>query len=286
MSDIVPVRIYAKLFSASYASKKRLKISNFTNLVDFLAWETLRKGEAIQVNSLDSFLLSNLKDLMEKIGFMLLSVDVLNKNFANHQKLMKLPFENRLKTVKELDRVDKFSNSKYDKYYLYNFIIYTKASLDSIAVTLNSFFRFNFKGGNIDFRKHTFVNKIETSLNTFNNFSQSFQSWIDQIVEYRDAVIHQKSIEIYPEAGTWRRMIPLHPLSDVELSELRETYDAQMKIKKKGQIAKNLILIDLNLFMKTSTNNILKLTGFLSSEILNHLKLKYPNHKPSKTYYR
>ena len=195
---------------------------------------------------------------------------------------MKLPLEERFQKARESRKADRF---KSDKYYLYNFIIYTKASLDSIGVTLNSFFGLGFKRGQIDFGKWVFVRKIENYLNDFKNFSQIYQEWIARIIEYRDAVIHQKSIDIYPSGRRWTRMIPLHPLSDAELGELKEEYDTTSSKNKRRQISKSLNLVNLDLFMKTSTNNILAITGLLSAEILRELKRKYPTHKPSKTCY-
>jgi hypothetical protein len=282
LKDLVPVRIYAKLFSASYLSRKRAQIPDFANLVDFLAWERLEKGEGIVVYSLDYDLLSHLKDLVEKIGFMLLSHDILKDGRKKHRSLMKLPFEERVKTARAEWKADKFKN---DKYYLYNFIIYTKASLDSIAVTLNSFFGFGFKKGQIDFGKRAFVRKLENSLKEFKNFSQIYQHWIDTIIEYRDAMIHQKSIDIFPSGKRWTRMIPMHPLSEHELRELREKYDDLKSAVQKRRISKYLNLVSLSSFMKTSIKNILTITGLLSAEILRELKTKYPHHEPSKTYY-
>jgi hypothetical protein len=280
LKDLVPVRIYAKLFSASYLSRKRVRILDFANLVDFMAWERLEKEEGIVVYSLDYRLLSHLKDLVEKIGFMLLSHDILKESIKKHRSLMRLPFEERFKKARAEWKADKFKNNKY---YLYNFIIYTKASLDSIAVTLNSFFSFGFKKGQIDFGKRAFVKKIEGYLKEFKDFSQIYQGWIDIIIEYRDAVIHQKSIDIFPAGDKhWTRMIPLHPLSE---HELREKYDELDSAVQKRRISKYLNLVSLNSFMKTSIKNILTITGLLSAEILRELKIKYPHHKPSKTYY-
>jgi len=283
LNDLVPVRIYAKLFSASYLNRKRVRIPDFANLVDFMAWERLEKGDGIVVYSLDYSLLSHLKDLVEKIGFMLLSHDILKESRKKHRSLMRLPFEERFKKARAEWKTDKFKNNKY---YLYNFIIYTKASLDSIAVTLNSFFGFGFKKGQIDFGKRAFIRKLGSSLKEFKNFSQIYQDWIDKIIEYRDAVIHQKSIDIFPAGGKrWTRMIPLHPLSEHELRELREKYDELNSAVQKRRISKYLDLVSLNSFMKTSIKNILTITSLLSAEILRELKIKYPHHKPSKTDY-
>ena len=77
MKDLVPTRIYDKLFSGSYLRRKRILIPHFADLVDFLAWERLEKKRGIVVYSLDDKLLSHLKDVTEKIGFMLLSHDIL-----------------------------------------------------------------------------------------------------------------------------------------------------------------------------------------------------------------
>lgn len=268
----------------SYLNRKRVKIPNFSNLVDFLAWEKLEKGKGILVHSLDYSLLWHLKDLVEKIGFMLLSSDILEKSMMNFRNVMKLPFEKRFEEARASRKADKFTN---DKYYLYNFIIYTKASLDSIAVTLNSFFGFDFKSGQIDFGKWAFVREIENSLNAFQNFSQIYHEWISRTIEYRDAVIHQKSIDIlnHYSGKRWTRMIPLHPLSDFELREIQEKHDENSIQGKTNQSLKYLKLVSLNLFMKTSVKNILAITGLLSAEILRELKSKYPHHKPSKTYY-
>lgn len=43
MIDLVPTRIYAKLFSAPYLTRKRFRINNFAKLLDFLCWEKREK---------------------------------------------------------------------------------------------------------------------------------------------------------------------------------------------------------------------------------------------------
>lgn len=280
LEDLIPVRIYAKLFSVSYLCRKRVRISDFANLVDFLSWERLEKGRGIVVHSLDYDLLSHLKDIVEKIGFMLLSHDILKESIKKDRSLLSLPFEERVEKARAKWKTDKYKN---DKYYLYNFIIYIKASLDSIAVTLNLFFGFGFKKGEIDFGRRAFVKKLEYSLKAFTRFSQTYQLWISRIIEYRNAVVHQKSIDVF---GYKRRMIPLHPLSVHELDELREKFDESESKVQKRRISKFLNLVSLDSFMEDSIKNILAITSLLSAEILRELKIKYPHHKPSKTHYR
>jgi len=277
LNDLVSRRIYAKLFAASYIDRERIRIHDFTNLVDFLAWEKLESG-VIVVHSLDDNLRHNLKDLVEKLGFVLLSFDILKDNKKKDTALMTLPDEERWKKVRTEHKANKFRN---DKYYWYNFIIYTKASLNSIAVTLNSFFAFGFEGGQIDLGKAQFVEKV-SSLKGFSNFAKTYGKWIDKVIEYRDAVIHQKSIDIF---GLRHWLIPSRPLTDIELDQLRERYDSLSSQFSKSRIEKDLALMSLSSFMKTSIVNLQTITGLLSTEILCELRRRYSEHLLSKTYY-
>jgi hypothetical protein len=192
--DLVPVRVYAKLFSGTYLRRKRIRIPCFADLVDFLAWEKLEKQEGIVVYSLDEELRFHISDIAEKIGYMLMSYDIIDESVKKSRSFKQIATEEeRVKAYRKYLKANRFRD---DKYYLYNFIIYTKASLDSIAVTLNSFFDFGFRRGQIDFRKGNFVLKLESSLKEFSNFSKIYNSWVNEITEYRDAVIHQKKIDL------------------------------------------------------------------------------------------
>jgi len=275
--DLVPTRIYAKLFSASYLSRKRFRINNFAKLVDFLCWEKREKREIV-VYSLDEDLRYCLKDLAEKLGFVVLSFDILIENLKSDNVLMKLPDEVRWKKVKE----NKTKKHRLDKYYWYNFIIYSKASLDSIAVTLNSFFGFGFVGGQIDFGKARFVEKV-SSLQQFANYSKTYGKWIESIINYRDAIIHQKSIDITSSKGQW--LIPSRPLTMKEIDEFIMEYDSLKDAISKKRIESNLVSMNLGSFMKKSIENLRSLAGLLSTEILRELQRRNPNHKPSHTYY-
>lgn len=280
MKEIVPTRIYSKLFTASYLSRKRVRIVNFTNFVDFLAWEEMEQGGPIIVNSLDYDLLWNFKDLIEKIGFIILSFDILKVNLKKDNALMKLPFKERIIKAKEKYKDDKYRN---DKYYFYNFIIYLKASLDSIAVILNSFYGWGFKNGDIDLGKNPFLTKL-SSLTSFNDFQKKYLKWIRKVIMYRDAIIHQKSVDIFRHARS--KLIPLFPLTVNELDDILENYKRLVMQSHKQKIPKRLQLINMNSFMKTCIKNILEITGLLSTEILNELKKRYPSHKPStRTFY-
>jgi len=254
---------------------------DFTNLIDFLAWEEMEKGGPILVYSLDYSLLWNVKDLIEKISFVVLSYDILRESLRNHNALLKIPFEERVKKAKEGYRDNKYRN---DKYYFYNFIIYLKSSLDSVAVTINSFYGWDFRGGQIDLGKEQFITKF-VSLKAFNNFRKEYLTWIKYVIDYRMSIIHQKSIDIFLTKNLKSKSIPLHPLSVVELDEILENYESLLNLHPKKP-PKELMLINMNTLMKTCIDNLLAITGLLSTEILSELKKRYPNHKPNKRTYK
>ncbi len=256
-SHIIPLRIYDKLYSSTYLKRKRVRIPHFTDLVDFLAEEELGE-DSIEVFSLDEELLWNLKDLTEKLGSVYLSKDLL--------------FEPR----------ESKGIGIYQKYYFYNTIVYTKACLDTIAVTINNFFKLGFVGGQIDFRKGSFVRVVETSFVKFKSFSQIYGYWLHWIFMFRDALVHQKSIEIFnvKRGKRWVMMIPLHPLSMMERWKLKENVHNSNVVRTK------LGLISLSHVMRKIIENLKSIVSKLSEVILDELRRQFPNHTPSsKTYY-
>lgn len=257
-STIVPIRIYNKLFSSTYLHRKRVRISHFTNLVDFLTEEKFGKSGVIEVHSLDYELQWNLKDLAEKLGFIYLSRDLLYQKRRSG------------------------GQGGYKKYYFYNLIIYCKACLDTIAVTLNNHFDLGFRRGDIDLRKAPFLRKIEHNFVAFSNFRHNFGEWIEWIVDYRDALIHQKCIEILPITPKGHRKsvdgIPLFPLSMEELDQLLEQQTANINNQ---HLEQRLSLIPLSDVIKQIIDNLLSITGLLSLVLLQDLKTKFPNHTPS-----
>ena len=257
--------MYAKLLAASYLSDKRVRIKDFTNLVDFLCWEQFpTESGAIEVHALDHHLQDNLKDVSEKVGFEFMSRDLL------------------------LDHIAKHSRGHLWKYYFYNFIIYTKASLDSIAVALNLFFKFGFVRGQIDFGKGSFVKEVE-KLPSFSNFSSRYRKWIERITNYRDAIIHQKSVDLYPQvvAPRVRRvMIPFQAFSHEELLDIEESFENTLDHKRKDALERRIRPASLRKFLSENVLNTLEIMGCMSTEILRELKKIYPDHKPSTVYYR
>jgi hypothetical protein len=280
LTDLVPTRIYLKLLSASYLDKKRIRIIYFTDLVDFLCREQLHNID-MTIETIDETLLFNLKDLTEKLGFVVLSYDILRENKKLDNEIIKLPDEVRGQKFRIQRKTNKF---RLDKYYWYNFIIYTKACLDSIAVTLNSFFGFGFVGGQIDFGKAKFVMKV-SSLPSFAKCAQVYGKWVQQIVDYRDAIIHQKSIDIMSlTRNCWA--IPIKPLTMQEHDELELKRESLKEASQKRIIDADLKYMNLNSFMKKSIEELQNLIGLLSTDVLRELQRKYPDHKPSSTHYR
>lgn len=278
--DLVPVRVYAKLFSGTYLSRKRVRIPYFADLVDFFVWEKMEKNGII-VYSLDEELRFHISDIAEKIGFMLLSYDIMIDSVKKSRSFKNISSEEeRVNMVRQYYKTNKFRN---DKYYLYNFIVYTKATLDSIAVTLNSFFGFGFRKGQIDLGKGAFVIKLESSLKEFSNFSKIYSNWINEIIEYRDAVIHQKKIDLHSRGDTI--YITKHPLSWDELDRFRNEYLETNDDARKRELRKYSELVCYTSFMNHNIKNILAITSLASNEVLKKLKIEHSQHKPSHTYY-
>jgi hypothetical protein len=147
---------------------------------------------------------------------------------------------------------------------------------------MNTFFGFGFNRGQIDFGKARFVEKVVT-LQQFKQFPKIYGKWVEQVIEYRDAVIHQKSIDITGVHNQW--LIPSRPLSEIELEEFQEKYETFANKSSNSKTKQNFGHMNLLIFMKMNIENLRNLSGLLSTEILNELRTKYPDHAPSCTYY-
>lgn len=255
----IPKRIYAKLLSGTYLSHKRVHIRNFTDLVDLLCWEQFpSESGAIEVHSLDYALADSLKDVTEKAGFQLLSRDLLIENIRRN------------------------SHGDVQKYYFYNFVIYTKAALDSMACTLNSFFNLGFVRGQIDFNKGSFTGRLE-NFQSFKDFRARYGKWIDYITTYRDAIIHRKSVELYPEVRTRRVKIPVQAFSHEELCAMEDSLETDER--RKADLERSIRPISVRKFVEENVEKNLEIMGDTSKEVLRELRKRYPNHSPSTLYY-
>lgn len=141
-------------------------------------------------------------DITEKIGFLFLAIDY----------------------IKRLEGKDQV---RLIKYHFYNFVYDCKACLDSIAVVLNHQLKLGFKGGERDFRHWKFREALKTSSRFFKDFSKRFGKWCDNIVEYRDRIIHQVGVPVFQVGAghpneTWKpslpQCIPRQPISVYDIS--------------------------------------------------------------------
>lgn len=81
-------------------------------------------------------------------------------------------------------------------FYLSNFIYNTKAFLDSVAISLNDFYKLGFEGGDIDLVKGSFVNTLEKKSPILSQYIQKNRKWINEVVDWRMKIIHRFSILI------------------------------------------------------------------------------------------
>jgi hypothetical protein len=166
----------------------------------------------------------------------------------------------------------------YQPYFFYNFVFYSKATLDSVAVLLNDWFRMGFRGGEIDLAKNQFVLKVERKLKTFQKFSGQFNHWIQRLVRFRNSLIHKKSVDIYG------RRIPEEPLDDHELKEILESYeDAPPQFKR--QMEKKLRMVSVTAFAQETVTNLNAVIGLMSCALLKDLRTRYPRHRFSTMTY-
>jgi hypothetical protein len=166
----------------------------------------------------------------------------------------------------------------YQPYFFYNFVFYSKATLDSIAVLLNDWFGVGFQGGEIDLAKAKFVLKVEKKLENFQAFSGRFNDWIQRLVRFRNSLIHKKSVDIY------QQQIPQEPLDDQELQEILENYD-RAPAQLKRQLEKKLRMVSVASFVKETVTKLNAVIGLMSYAVLEDLRTRYPRHRFStKTY--
>ena len=113
-------------------------------------------------------LAGNINNVQIKYGFMLMAEDFLKQTIQGKQ----IPTH----------------------YHLSNFIFNAKAFLDAIAITLNDFYRLEFVKGEIDLSKDKFINKLKTCNPNLADYFSNKKKWINEVVIWRDEMIHKKSI--------------------------------------------------------------------------------------------
>jgi len=80
------------------------------------------------------------------------------------------------------------------EYFISNFVYFTKAFHDSVALIINHIGKLGLKGGDIDLKKQIFNQKLVNSnlVNIKNEVSKN-RSWINKVVNWRDELIHRSS---------------------------------------------------------------------------------------------
>lgn len=263
-TPIVPSRVYSKLAVSEYLGKRRVRIASLKELVDFLSWERNGSG-AIQIHTIDFDLYYRLQDVMSKLVFVMLSQELYSKaKKTTHDSVTGSHIR---------------WHGMYDQYYFYNFVFYSKAVLDSVAVTLNYYFKFGKHGGEIDFAKGSFRAEIERQLTSFKDFTTKYGSWIKNLVEYRTAIIHRKTVEII------QGRIPSIPLDIGELSSITDLYRTAPK-HIQAQISNRVKPISVDKFIKQTILNLEMVIGLLAQDVLVDLRKKHPKHRFSQKSYR
>ncbi len=264
LTSPIPSRVFAKL-GGNYLAGKGVRIANFVDLVDFLTWERTTK-DGIIVYTLDECLRDNLKDVIEKFGFV-----VLSRNLC-----MKVPTHIEGKHLQ--------AHGYYRSYYFSNLVLYTKATLDLVAVTLNSFSNLGFTRGNIDFAKGKFADAVGQSFPSFRRFQRRYGKWIRQLVEYRDALIHKKSVDLYKNAGRSGDSVPNSPLTHTELIEI-EIMLGRIPIHERKTLIDKIRPVSIDSLMMAHMNNLREIIGLMATDLLVSLRARYPKHRFSRKTY-
>lgn len=95
----------------------------------------------------------------------------------------------------------KYLSSKPSKpygyyYHLYNLVYDTKAFFDAVSVLLNHVYGIGAIGGNIDIKHGAFRSRLIQKDSQFDSLFKRNQKWIDEVVNWRDSLIHKFSIVI------------------------------------------------------------------------------------------
>jgi hypothetical protein len=111
----------------------------------------------------------------------------------------------------------------------FDFAAHAKAALDSIAVFLTDYFAVDARGGDRDFRRAAFREKIQRSDNVIGQHIASLQSWLDSgsrsldsLIAVRDEWLHRFSPAtalVLPRSELGLLPVPRQGLSERELRE-------------------------------------------------------------------
>ena len=183
------------LYHQSYLGVINVHPKYFDKLADVIYKISLEKGphgkllENKKIEYSNEFLYSMyLKDMLDKLGFLYLSSDKIIEN------------------IKELH---------FCKYYLYNFIFDCKSLLDTIAGLINHHYQIVTQlkeRSKIDLKRGQFIEEIKKFNNKLGEEISENKNWINDIVKWRDQLIHRPGINIvWDDKG--RHLMPIKPES-------------------------------------------------------------------------
>lgn len=143
-----------------------IDIESYTRIAGYQPQILRDLDEVYQTNLLGRKVPETLRNVILMHGYMLLSKDLFySKGFHKHV---------------------------FQRYLFNNFIFYTKACLDMLAVLIKQYLRLPFSGGNIDFKRKKFRDNVIEAKPHMKAVIHSLENWIDEVVKYRDSIIHSE----------------------------------------------------------------------------------------------
>jgi|SRR5208282_3914281 len=139
------------------------------------------------------------QDLLEKLGYMHYSMELLN------------------------DCSNRLLPDTYGKFYFYAFVYLAKATHDIGALVLNEVLKLGIPiGGNVDLSKEKgFMGPLEKSNRKVASEIRQFESTIQKVDKWRDATIHNTGIRLLrlssSESGATDYRVPKEPLSQAQM---------------------------------------------------------------------
>lgn len=188
----------------SYTIRSGYITEEFLRLDELLA---CKQDTGIHIH--EPILADHVENMVTKLGFVLLSRDNIAQCTPHNQTLM--------------------------NYHVSHFIYDTKAFLDAISVVLNYFYYLQFITGDIDLKKGTFKNKLESVCPKLGQEITNQEKWIQEVIEWREAIIHRLTSPIifYGSGEDMKNnklsiKMPVEPISLMELQqrfkELKQKY--------------------------------------------------------------
>lgn len=165
---------------------------------------------------------------------------------------------------KDLLYSKEFNKHFLQRYCFNNFIFYTKACLDMLAVLIKQYCNLPFSGGQIDFKKSPFRDIVIDRKPHMKSTIRSLESWIDELVRYRDAIIHSEYL-IFGTSGKDGEFI-VSPSPELGISFFdKVTPEVKIPYRKVSDIFESYVV------------NIQKILEMIFNDICMELKMAWKN---------